>query len=42
MPRIVFVEPTGTRREIDAPIGVTLMVAWRAITDSTEICECTG
>jgi 2Fe-2S ferredoxin len=25
MPRIVFVEPGGARREIDAPLGITLM-----------------
>jgi 2Fe-2S ferredoxin len=24
MPRVVFIEPTGARREIDAPVGVTL------------------
>jgi 2Fe-2S ferredoxin len=27
MPRITFVEPSGMRREIDAPIGITLMQA---------------
>jgi 2Fe-2S ferredoxin len=25
MPRITFIEPDGFRREIDAPIGITLM-----------------
>jgi ferredoxin, 2Fe-2S len=25
MPRIVFIEPSGTRREISAQVGVTLM-----------------
>ena len=29
MPRIVFFEPTGARREINAPVGVTLMEAAR-------------
>jgi len=27
MPRITFIEPDGFRREIDAPIGITLMQA---------------
>jgi 2Fe-2S ferredoxin len=27
MPRITFVEPSGSRLEIDAPIGITLMEA---------------
>jgi 2Fe-2S ferredoxin len=27
MPRITFIEPGGFRREIDAPIGITLMEA---------------
>jgi 2Fe-2S ferredoxin len=27
MPRITFVEPSGLRREVDAPIGITLMEA---------------
>jgi 2Fe-2S ferredoxin len=27
MPRITFIEPGGLRREIDAPIGITLMEA---------------
>jgi ferredoxin, 2Fe-2S len=27
MPRVTFIEPSGMRREIDAPIGVTLMEA---------------
>jgi 2Fe-2S ferredoxin len=25
MPRIVFIEPGGARRQIDAPLGITLM-----------------
>ena len=25
MPRIVFIEPDGARREVEAPLGVTLM-----------------
>ena len=25
MPRIIFVEPNGVRREVNAPIGITLM-----------------
>jgi 2Fe-2S ferredoxin len=27
MPRIAFIEPGGARREVDAPIGITLMEA---------------
>jgi ferredoxin, 2Fe-2S len=27
MPRITFIEPSGSRRVVDAPIGVTLMEA---------------
>ncbi len=27
MPRIIFIEPSGVRRVIDAPIGITLMEA---------------
>jgi 2Fe-2S ferredoxin len=29
MPRITFIEPGGFRREIDAPVGITLMEAAR-------------
>jgi 2Fe-2S ferredoxin len=29
MPKIVFIEPGGGRREIDAPLGLTLMEAAR-------------
>jgi 2Fe-2S ferredoxin len=25
MPKIIFIEPSGTRRELDAPVGKTLM-----------------
>jgi ferredoxin, 2Fe-2S len=27
MPRIIFIEPDGSRREIEAPVGITLMEA---------------
>jgi 2Fe-2S ferredoxin len=27
MPKITFIEPDGTRREVDAPIGTTVMEA---------------
>jgi 2Fe-2S ferredoxin len=27
MPRITFIEPDGVRRDVDAPVGVTLMEA---------------
>ncbi len=27
MPKIIFTEPDGTRREIDAPVGTTVMEA---------------
>jgi ferredoxin, 2Fe-2S len=29
MPKIVFIEPDGARREITAPVGITLMEAAR-------------
>ena len=29
MPKIVFIEPGGSRHEIDAPLGITLMEAAR-------------
>ena len=40
MPKIVFTEPSGARREIDAPAGVTLMeVAWDPRTNSPLSCQ---
>jgi 2Fe-2S ferredoxin len=27
VPRVIFIEPSGARREIDAPVGITLMEA---------------
>ncbi len=40
MPRIVFVEPDGTRREINAPLGHSLLhIAWDNNIDIEGACE---
>jgi len=40
MPKIVFTEPSRARREIDAPVGVTLMeIAWDPRTISRLSCQ---
>ncbi|MGB6308931.1 MAG: 2Fe-2S iron-sulfur cluster-binding protein [Steroidobacteraceae bacterium] len=42
MPRIVFTEPGGGRREIDAPPGITLMEAARQQGVRGIIAQCGG
>ncbi len=42
MPRIVFIEPDGARREIDAPVGVTLMEAARQNGVRGVVAQCGG
>lgn len=40
MPRMVFVEPDGTRREVDAPLGYSLLqIAWDNNIDIEGACE---
>lgn len=40
MPRMVFVEPDGTRREVDAPLGYSLLqIAWDNTIDIEGACE---
>jgi ferredoxin, 2Fe-2S len=42
MPKIVFIEPGGRRREIDAPLGLTLMEAARQHGVAGVIAQCGG
>jgi 2Fe-2S ferredoxin len=42
MPRIVFTEPGGGRREIDAPLGITLMEAARQHGVQGVVAQCGG
>jgi ferredoxin, 2Fe-2S len=42
MPRIVFTEPGGARREIDAPVGITLMEAARQNGVQGVVAQCGG
>lgn len=42
MPKIVFIEPGGGRREIDAPVGVTLMEAARQHGVQGVVARCGG
>ncbi len=42
MPRIVFVQPDGVRREIEAPAGITLMEAARLNRVAGVIAQCGG
>ena len=42
MPRIVFTEPGGRRREIDAPLGITLMEAARQNGVQGVVAQCGG
>jgi ferredoxin, 2Fe-2S len=42
MPKIVFIEPGGGRREIDAPIGITLMEAARQHGVQGVVAQCGG
>ena len=42
MPKIVFIEPGGNRREIDAPLGLTLMETARQNGVQGVIAQCGG
>jgi 2Fe-2S ferredoxin len=42
MPKIVFIEPGGARREIDAPAGITLMEAARQHGVRGVVAQCGG
>jgi ferredoxin, 2Fe-2S len=42
MPKIVFTEPGGVRREIDAPLGITLMEAARQHGVQGVVAQCGG
>jgi 2Fe-2S ferredoxin len=42
MPKIVFIEPSGARREIDAPVGVTLMEVARQHGVAGIVAQCGG
>jgi ferredoxin, 2Fe-2S len=42
MPKITFIEPGGGRREIDAPLGLTLMEAARQHGVQGVVAQCGG
>ena len=42
MPKIVFIEPGGGRREIDAPLGITLMEVARQNDVQGVVAQCGG
>jgi 2Fe-2S ferredoxin len=42
MPKIVFIEPGGARREITAPVGITLMEAARQNGVQGVVAQCGG
>ena len=42
MPKIVFIEPGGARREVSAPIGITLMEAARQHGVPGVVAQCGG
>ena len=42
MPKIVFIEPGGRRREINAPLGITLMEAARQHDVRGVVAQCGG
>jgi 2Fe-2S ferredoxin len=42
MPRIVFIDAGGTRREIDAPLGITLMESARQKGVRGVVAQCGG
>ena len=42
MPKIVFIEPGGGRREVDAPLGITLMEAARQHGVQGVVAQCGG
>jgi 2Fe-2S ferredoxin len=42
MPKIVFIEPGGARREVNAPLGITLMEAARQHGVQGVVAQCGG
>jgi ferredoxin, 2Fe-2S len=42
MPKVVFTEPGGTQREVDAPIGITLMETARQHAIAGIVAQCGG
>jgi ferredoxin, 2Fe-2S len=42
MPKIVFIEPGGGRREVDAPVGITVMEAARQHGVRGVVAQCGG
>jgi 2Fe-2S ferredoxin len=42
MPRIVFIQPDGKRREVDAPLGITLMEVARQNAVPGVVAQCGG
>ena len=42
MPRVVFVEPTGERRELEAPVGQSLMETARQNAVDGIVAQCGG
>jgi 2Fe-2S ferredoxin len=42
MPKIVFIEPGGARREIEAPLGITLMEVARQNNIRGVVAQCGG
>jgi 2Fe-2S ferredoxin len=42
LPKIVFIEPGGVRREINAPVGITLMEAARQHGVQGVVAQCGG
>ena len=42
MPRVAFVQPDGTRREVSAPVGITLMEAARQHGVAGVVAQCGG
>lgn len=42
MPRIVFIEPGGARREVEAPLGITLMEVARQNNIAGVVAQCGG
>ena len=42
MPKVVFIEPSGERREIDAPVGVSLMEVARRNEVDGIVAQCGG
>jgi 2Fe-2S ferredoxin len=42
MPKITFIEPGGRRREVDAPLGLTLMEAARQHGVQGVVAQCGG